>query len=132
MARLGRAELALWRDDTALAREEGRRGLAEMDAVGDALGRADALRLLGAVALADGRLDEADDRLRGALMAARSAPNPLLKAEVLMQRAELHARRGDRHLAGADAEAARRIFTELGARDWERKAQEKMERYRQV
>lgn len=132
MARLGRAELALRRGDTALAGEEGRRGLAEMDAVGDALGRADALRLLGAIALAEGRLDDADHRLRGALAAARSAPSPLLEAEVLMERAELHACRGDRHLAAADAQAARRIFAELGARGWERRAHEKMERYTNV
>lgn len=109
MSRLGRAELALRAGDATLAAAEAGQGLAETEAVGDALGRAEALKLLGSIAMAEGRLDVAEERLETALDLARSAPNPLLEAETLLERSALRRARGDEEGAGADAAAAARI-----------------------
>lgn len=127
MARLGRAELALRRDDVDLAAAEAHRMLAEMNAIGDALGRAEALKLLGSASLAQDKPEEADSHLRAALEAAREGSNPLLEAEILLARSELHERRGDRHLARSDAEAALGLYRNLGARGGEREAQARVE-----
>jgi tetratricopeptide (TPR) repeat protein len=115
MARIGRAEI--WhRRDEVYAGAEARHALEAFAEVGDELGRSDALRLLGNVALARSDWDEAGRCFARALDLARENANPLLEAEILEERAELHAKTGQTALASADTEVATAIYRRLGAR----------------
>ena len=115
MARVGRAEVAHLRGDHILAAAEARNALESFEGIGDELGRADALKLLGSISLARGELDEAGAHLQDALELARQHANPLLEAEVLQVRGELHAQGGRAALARAELEAAAGIYRRLAA-----------------
>jgi tetratricopeptide (TPR) repeat protein len=115
MAQVGQAEVSHRRGDYEYAGAEARHALAVFAALGDELGRCDTLRLLGSVALSRSDWDEAKRCLAGALELARQFANPLLEAEVLEERAELHERTGRTALAHADAEVAAAIYRRLGA-----------------
>ncbi len=115
MARVGQAEVSHRQGDYEYAEAEARHALEVFAAIGDELGRCDALRLLGSVALARSDWDEANRCLAGALELARQFVNPLLEAEILEERAEFHERTGRTALAHADAEVAAAIYRRLGA-----------------
>jgi len=115
MARVGQAEVSHRRGDQEYAAAEARHALEAFVAIGDDLGRCDALKLLGSIALARTDYEEANRYLASALELARQCANPLLEAEVLEERAELHERTGRSALAHADAEVAAAIYRRLGA-----------------
>jgi tetratricopeptide (TPR) repeat protein len=128
MARVGQAEVSHRRGDHEYAGAEVRYALEVFAAIGDELGRCDALKLLGSIALARSDYEEANRCLAGALELARQYANPLLEAEILEERAELHERTGHLALAHADAEVAGAIYRRLGATKREQQALERLRR----
>ncbi len=127
MARVGRAEISHRRGDEDYAGAEARHALDAFAEIGDELGRSDALRLLGNVALARSDWAEAGRCFARALDLAREYANPLLEAEILEERGELHAKTGQTALASADTEVAAAIYRRLGAAKRQRRAEEKLE-----
>lgn len=116
-----RALLFLLEGDPMMAEVGARRALERLAAIGDVAGQGEALRVLGLVELADGRLAEAGEHLEGALDHAATTGAPLLEAETLEALAAL-ARRG-----GADddvvryATRAEELFQRIGAAAWGRR-----------
>ncbi len=115
MARVGRAEVSHRRGDDKYGRAEANHALETFMRIGDELGHADALRLLGNIAAAQQDWDAAQRYFDEALNLARSHANPLLEAEILEGRGELHAAMGRGGLARADLEVAAAIYRRLGA-----------------
>ncbi len=115
MARVGRAEVSYRRGDGEYGRAEANHALETYLRIGDELGQADALRLLGTIAAARQDWDAANRYFDEALGLARSHANPLLEAEILEGRGELHASMGRGGLARADLEVAAAIYRRLGA-----------------
>lgn len=128
MARVGQAEVSHRRGDHEYAGAEARHALEAFAAIGDELGRCDALKLLGSIAHARSEYDEAKRYLAGALELAREYANPLLEAEILEERARLHESTGRSALAHADAEVAAAIYRRLGATRRQQKALERARR----
>jgi len=128
MAWVGQAEIAFRRGDDRFAGTEARRALQLFVQVGDELGRADALKLLGSIATSQSKLEEAHQHLEEALVLARQYSNPLLEAEILEERGELHVKMGQVALARADLEAAAVTYRRLGAVKHQQHAEERLER----
>lgn len=128
MARAGRAEIAHLRGDHVLADLEVRHSLETFTEVGDELGRADALKLLGSIAAATGDREEALRDLDEALRLARQYVNPLLEAEILEERSRLHGRSGNTALQRADLEVAAAIYRRLGAGKRQKRVEEQLGR----
>ena len=128
MAGVGQAEIAHLRGDDRFASIEAHRSLQIFVQVGDELGRADALRLLGGIAASQSNLEEAQSYLEEALALARQHSNPLLEAEILEERAEVHSKRGRLALARADCESAAVTYKRLGAIKRQQIAEERSER----
>ena len=125
LARLGRAELSLYRGDAALAGASARMVAREFAALPDPAGEADAHRLSALAALAAGEVDEARTEIETAVGLARGAGAALAEAEALRARAALFAAVGASGDARADGEAAAAIYERIGAaeelaavRDW--------------
>jgi tetratricopeptide (TPR) repeat protein len=128
MARVGRAEISHLRGDDEYSSAEAQNALETFVKIGDELGRADALRLLGSVAGAQDRRDDAARFFDEALELARKHANPLLEAEILEERSELHARAGQTALARADLEFAVATYRRLGAARRQQRAEERLAR----
>ncbi|UCF18897.1 MAG: tetratricopeptide repeat protein [Gemmatimonadota bacterium] len=114
MARVGRAEIAHRRGDNRFAGIEAQQALKTFVEIGDDLGRADVLRLLGSIA-AERDPEEAARSFEEALSLAREHDNLLLEAEVLEERAAMHAARERLALSCADLELAAGVYRRLGA-----------------
>ncbi len=127
MATVGRAEIAHRRGDDAFAEAEVSRALTTFGQIGDELGRADALRLLGEIADVGGDEPLARARLDEALGLARTQANPLLEAEILEERGKLHAKAGRTTLARADLEVAAATYGRIGAAQRRRRAEKRLE-----
>jgi tetratricopeptide (TPR) repeat protein len=115
LAHLGRAELALRTGDAGLAEAAARRAAEQCAALPDQIREADALRVLGAAAVAQAKSETAADALDRALTLARAFGSSLIEAEVLYVRATLKRSMGDSDDALADARAAATIYDRLGA-----------------
>ena len=115
LAHLGRAELALRTGDAGLAEAAARRAAEQFAALPDQIREADALRVAGAAAAAQGKSDAAAEALERSLTLARAFGSPLIEAEVLYARATLKRGTGDSAGALADARAAAAIYERLGA-----------------
>lgn len=116
LARIGRAEVALRRGDTAVARVAALRGATECLGLGDPAGTADGLRVLGLACIAAGAFADAAAALgRASGFAARHA-NPVLEAETLRARAQLAAACGAVDDARQHADAALALFARAGAK----------------
>jgi tetratricopeptide (TPR) repeat protein len=126
MARAGRAEVSHLRGDQALADVEARQALETFTELGDELGRAEALKLLGSIAAASAKGESATRCFDEALKLARDNSNPLLEAEVLEERASLHSGTGRIALARADLEAAMATYRRLGATGRQHTANDKL------
>ncbi|NIP82958.1 MAG: tetratricopeptide repeat protein, partial [Gemmatimonadetes bacterium] len=113
-----RAVLFLLTGDPDMAEATARRALERLEAIGDAVGRAESLRVLGLVALQTGRLEEAAARLEDALVQARATKAALLEAETLTCLAALRRARGDDAAAREADGSADRLFRRLGAEAW--------------
>lgn len=127
MATVGRAEVSHLRGDTVFARAEVSRALEAFERIGDELGRADALRLLGAIEVEEGDESAARERLEEALELARLHANPLLEAEILEARATAHGSAGRSGLARADLTLAGTIYRRLGATERHRRIEERLQ-----
>jgi tetratricopeptide (TPR) repeat protein len=116
-ARLGRAEISFRNGDAAFAEAAARRAALEFASLPELIQEADALRLVGAAALAQGKLATSRTALEDALKLARDQGGALNEAEILRVRAELHYLVGDIGAMREDASAATVIFARLGAKD---------------
>jgi tetratricopeptide (TPR) repeat protein len=114
-ARLGRAEIGLRKGDAAFAEAAAMRAASDFAELPEPIQEADALRLVGVAALAQGKLAIAGQMLDSALVLARQTGGALNEAEILQARAALYARRGDRVSMRRDALAAMAIFERLQA-----------------
>ena len=128
MARAGRAEIAYLRGDRVYAAVEARHALEAYTELGDELGRADVLKLLGSIVVAEPKRELAARHFEEALRLVREHANPLLEAEILEERARLHAAEDRTALALADLEAAAANYRRLGAAGRFQAIEEKLER----
>ena len=120
---LGRIEqewalLTGMRGDAALASVTAERSLRRFRSLGEPAGAGDALRVLGVVALWDGRLEPARTRLEEALRLARELHLRLLEAETVEALAARAAAAGDEAAADRLRLEGETIFVELGASQW--------------
>jgi DNA-binding CsgD family transcriptional regulator len=108
-------EIALAADDATFARESADELVALAEAIDSPYLRATGLQHQGAVALANGRADDAANLLREALSAwlSMEAPYEGARTRALLARAAMTS--GANDTAQAQAEAARRVFERLGA-----------------
>lgn len=113
-----RALLHYFRGDAAVARITARRALDRFLDLDDAPGAADARRVVGIVALGEGRRDEARRALEKARAGARDAGAALVEAEVLLALSALEGAEGRESEAAARADDARERFRGLGAEEW--------------
>jgi tetratricopeptide (TPR) repeat protein len=114
-ARLGRAEISLRKGDAAFAEAAAVRAASDFADLPEPIQEADALRLVGVAALAQGKLIVAQASLDSALRLARKTGSALNEAEILQARSELHLRLGNRERMREDALAAIAIFERLRA-----------------
>jgi tetratricopeptide (TPR) repeat protein len=115
MAQAGRAELCLLRGDARLADVGARLAAMDYESMADAVGEADALRLAGEARTQLGALDDALRVLNRAVKLAHSHESALIEGEALRARAEVFRLRGASLAAIEDANAARTLFSRLGA-----------------
>lgn len=115
IAQVGRADLSLRRGDPAVAEAGARLAAKEYAGIPDALGEADALRLVGAACTAQGALPEARQALDRAVDLAARHGSALLEAESRETRARLAARELAWPAARADGERAAALYQTLGA-----------------
>ncbi len=123
MDELGRIEqewalLTAIRGDAALARVTAERALSRFRKLGEPAGAGDALRVLGVVALWDGRLEPARTRLNEALRLARELKLRLLEAETVEALAAVALATGNLAEAERLRAEGQAIFAELGAAAW--------------
>ena len=111
LAEVERANLRVRWGDGRLGAEMARRALDRFRRISDPTGAAQAIRVLGLAALAEGRRDEAAQRLDEALEIADAHADALLRAEVQRDRGVLLRTSGD-------PGGARRAF-ELAAAEYE-------------
>lgn len=115
LAHLGRAELALRTGQADMAEAAARRAAGEFAELPDRIREADALRVVGAAAVAQNKTETAADAVERSLTLARALGSSLIEAEALHVRATLKHSIGDEPGARADAEAAIAIYDRLGA-----------------
>lgn len=123
MAQVGRADLAIRRGEPEVAEAGARVGARQYAAMADALGEADALRVLGVAQTARGAFPEAHLALDRAVGLADRHASALLTAEAYEARARLWRLEGNATDAKADAKIAMDRLQALGATDdWTRVA----------
>lgn len=115
MAQVGRADLALRRAEPEVAEAGARAGARQYAALSDALGEADALRVLGVALTARGAFAEAHAALDRAVALADRHASALLTAEAYEARARLWRLEGNLTAAKTDAEVAMDRLQALGA-----------------
>ena len=115
MGLVGRAEIALRRGDARLAEVSARRAVTDLALLNDPLNEGDAWRLVGVACAAQRRDDEAFSAFARALALARMHGHTLNEAECLRDQAEAQFARRLQTAAVADATAALKLFTGLGA-----------------
>lgn len=115
---LAEAEIASLRalgGDGVLAESLARRALERFERLGDPLGRAEAMRVLGVAARTSGRESDALRRLDDALAIAREHSEPLLTAEIQRDRARILSSTGETEAAITAYLEAGTEFEALGA-----------------
>jgi tetratricopeptide (TPR) repeat protein len=132
MARVGRAEVYLRRDDPLMAEATAHVAARELRAAGDPIREADALRVAGVACTRRRALAEARVLLDRAVSLAREHGHMLIEAESLRARADAAAAAGDRAAAHEDLQAAAELFGRLGARDTEGEARQRLESVRKA
>lgn len=115
LARGGRAEVLLACGEVEVARREVERALGIREELGDVVGQAEDLRVLGRVEEASQRLEEAAQILRGVLRRAEEYGRPLLMAQAGRDLAPVLDQLGERKAALEIACVARGHFRSLGA-----------------
>lgn len=117
-ARQERALLLCYTGDRHLAGLTARQALRSWERLSDPSGLGDTHRVLGLIALAAGRLDEAGEEGEQALVFACRAHSPLLEAETRELLAVVAEGRGDAGRAASLRAAADEGFAALGASSW--------------
>ena len=130
MARVGRAEVALRRDDNPMAEATARLAAHELGQAGDPIREADALRVAGVACTRRGDLAAARPVLDRAVALVREHGHMLIEAECLRARAEAAAAVGDLPVAREDLRAAIELFTRLGADRERAEAENALDRIR--
>lgn len=115
MARVGRAEVYLRRNDMLMAEATARLAARDLADAGDPIREADALRVVGVACTRGGDIAAARVALDRAVALAREHGHMLIQAECLRARAEASAAAGDLGVARADLMAAVDLFARLGA-----------------
>ena len=115
MARVGRAEVYLRRDDLLMAEATARLAARDLADAGDPIREADALRVVGVACTRRGDIAAARVALDRAVSLAHEHGHMLIQAECLRARGEAAARGGDRGMAREDFRAAADLFARLGA-----------------
>lgn len=90
-------------------------------------GTAEAMRVAGVVALARGRLDEADQALNEALRIARDLKLRLLEGEALLALSRVARLQNDAPRAYNLQQQAETVFAEIGAQAWGEQVRRRME-----
>ena len=116
-----RALLLLDEGDEPMATATAGRALARLDAIGDAAGAGEALRVLGIAAARRRDLPAARDLLETALERGRKSASALLQAETLEALAVLDAAEGRGEEAAARSKQAAELFDGMGAGPWGRR-----------
>jgi len=127
MARVGRAEVYLRRDDLLMAEATAHVAARELAAAGDPIREADALRVAGVACTRRGDIVAARSALDRAVSLARTHGHVLIEAECLRARAEAAAAAGDGAVARDDLRAAAELFSRLGAAEEEAEARQRLE-----
>jgi len=112
---VGRAEIALVREDAAFAEATARRAAGELARLGDHARHADALRVCGNAAWRLGARERARADLDRAVALAQLHENALIEAEARWARAPMRLASGETSEARRDAVAARVVFERLEA-----------------
>lgn len=115
MAQVGRAEIALRRDDAAWARVTAARAVVVFGDLPDYLLQADALLILADACERMGLRSESDEAVTRALGVARSHEHRLQEAQALQTRAQIELRRGQIASARESALLAHDVFAEVGS-----------------
>ena len=115
IAHVGRAELALRRGEPAVAQAGARLGARQYASIPDAIGEADALRLMGAACTALGETHAASVSLERAVTLARAHGSTLVEAESHEELARLQLALGHWRAAEDEVQEARRLYRQLGA-----------------
>ena len=115
MARVGRAEISLRRDDTLMAEATARIAARDLAQAGDPIREADALRVVGVACTRQRDIPSARNALDRAVALARAHGHMLIEAECLQARAEALLLAGDAGAAHEDLNAAAEHFARLGA-----------------
>jgi tetratricopeptide (TPR) repeat protein len=127
MARVGRAEVALRRDDTLMAEATARLAAEELARAADPIREADALRVAGVACTRRGDISAARFVLDRAVSLVREHGHMLIEAECLRARAEAALAGSDLGVAREDLRSAIDLFGRLGARVEEAEAQRRLE-----
>jgi tetratricopeptide (TPR) repeat protein len=114
-------------EDLDLAEQYGVQALEKFSALKEPGGTADALRVIGVVALARRRLDEAQHALAEALHIAQELKLRILEAETLLGLARLARFQNDAPRCYTLQQQAENIFTEMGAQPWGEQVRRRME-----
>lgn len=115
LARLGRAEISLRRQEVSLAEAGAAFAVAGFRNAGDPIGEADAMRVIGVTRTLQGKLEQARSALEAALELSREHGAALCEAETLRALAEWAVARGQPELARAHATGAIALLEQLGA-----------------
>jgi tetratricopeptide (TPR) repeat protein len=127
-AKQERALLLCYAGERRLAEVTARHALARWEELGDPTGIGDAHRVLGTVALADGRWEVAAMWGEQALSIARSTHNPLLEAESHELLAVMEETGAEPSAEGAHQARADELFAAMGASRWGAQLRERLHR----
>lgn len=130
MARVGRAEIHLRRDDALMAEATARVAAQELAQAGDPIREADALRVAGIACVRRGDISAARLSLDRAVSLGRAHGHMLIQAECLRARADAAAAGGDTQGARADLQEAVELFTRLGAAEAREEAEGRLKAMR--
>lgn len=114
------------REDLERAGETAQSALEKFSQLRQPAGTAEAMRVLGVIALARGNVDEAEDTLRNALTIARDLKLRLLEAETLLALAMVARANRNAPASYTMQQQAFEIFEEIGAMAWGEQVQRHM------
>ena len=106
------------KEDLTVAQQLAQRALDKFTQLEQPAGTAEALRVIGVIALARHRLDEAEQALANALRVAQDLKLRLLEAEVLAAQARVSALQNDARRSQSHQHHAETIFRDINAESW--------------
>jgi tetratricopeptide (TPR) repeat protein len=115
------------REDLDVAQQLAQKALDKFAQLEQPGGTAEALRVIGVIALARGRLDEAEQALANALRVAQDLRLRLLEAEVLTAQSRVAKLLNDPPRSYSLQQLAGNIFTEISAESWGEQVRRRMD-----